>query len=88
MQYCMFISGATVQFDQSDYSASEAGPLEVDVCVVISDLAGELQCNLVVTLSDLPGTFTGMLPTAIQMCNCNSYSSNASYSQMKGWTTQ
>jgi len=58
------------------------------VCVVISDLAGELQCDLVVTLSDLPGTFTGMLPTAIQMYKCNSHSSNVSYSQMKGWTTQ
>ena len=88
MCYCVFISGATIQFDQSDYSASEAGPLEVDVCVVISDLAGELQCDLVVTLSDLPGALTGMLPTAIQMCNCNSCSSNAYYSQMKGWTTQ
>jgi len=59
-----FHSGATVQFEESDYSTSEAGPLEVDVCVVISDLAGELQCDLVVTLSDLPGTLTGMLPTA------------------------
>jgi len=60
----------------------------VDVCVVISDLAGVLQCDLVVMLSDLPGASTGMLPTAIQMYNCNSYSSNASYSQMKGRTTQ
>ena len=62
---CLYtlISGATVQFDQGDYSASEAGPLEVDVCVVISELPGELQCDLVVTLIDLPGTFTGMLPT-------------------------
>jgi len=79
---------ATIQFNQSDYSASEAGPLEVDVCVVISDLAGVLQCDLVVTLSDLPGASTGMLSTAIQTYNCNSYSSNVSYSQMKGWTTQ
>ena len=59
----------------------------MDVCVVISDLAGELQCDLVVTLSDLPGT-AGVLPTAILMCTCNSYSSNVSYLQMKGWTTQ
>ena len=68
----MFISGATLQFNQTQYSASEAGPLEVDVCVVISDLTGELQSDLVVTLDPVPGDVTGTytIPTAI-MRNCN-----------------
>ena len=48
-------------FNETTYSASEAGPLEVDVCVQISDLTGELQSNLIVTLSDLPGTLTGIM---------------------------
>ena len=47
-------------FNETTYSASEAGPLEVDVCVRISDLIGELQSNLIVTLNDLPGNATGM----------------------------
>ena len=42
-------------FNETTYSASEAGPLEVDVCVQITDLTGELQSNLIVTLNDLPG---------------------------------
>ena len=45
----------------------------MDVCVAISDLTGELQCDLVVMLSTSPGIFAGMLPTAIQMCNYDSY---------------
>ena len=46
-------------FNETTYSASEAGPLEVDVCVQISDLTGELQSSLIVTLNDLPGVATG-----------------------------
>ena len=42
-------------FNETTYSVSEAGPLEVDVCVQITDLTGELQSNLIVTLNDLPG---------------------------------
>ena len=57
----MFISGATVVFNETTYSTSEAGPLEVDMCVRISDLTGELQSSLIVTLSDLPGTLTGIM---------------------------
>ena len=49
-------------FNETTYSASEAGPLEVDVCVRISDLTGELQSDLIVTLNDLPGIATGMAP--------------------------
>ena len=48
-------------FNETTYSASEAGPLEVDVCVRISDLTGELQSSLIVTLSDLPGMLTGIM---------------------------
>ena len=48
-------------FNETTYSASEAGPLEVDLCVQISDLTGELQSNLTVTLNDLPGNATGMV---------------------------
>ena len=48
-------------FNETLYSASEAGPLEVDVCVRISDLTGELQSNLIVTLNDLPGGVTGKM---------------------------
>ena len=48
-------------FNETTYSASEAGPLEVDVCVQISDLTGELQSDLIVTLNDLPGIATGMM---------------------------
>ena len=57
----IFISGATLVFNETTYSASEAGPLEVDVCVQISDLTGELQSNLIVTLNDLPSTITGRM---------------------------
>ena len=46
-------------FNETTYSASEAGPLEMDVCVQISDLAGELQSNLIVTLNDMPGAIAG-----------------------------
>ena len=55
----IFISGATLVFNETTYSASEAGPLEVDVCVQISDLTGELQSSLTVTLNDLLGIATG-----------------------------
>ena len=48
-------------FNETTYSASEAGPLEVDVCVQISDLTGELQSSLIVTLNDLPSTITGRM---------------------------
>ena len=84
----MFISGATLQFNQTRYSASEAGPPEVDVCVVISDLTGELQCDLVVTLDPVPGDVTGTytMPTAI-MRNCI-YLHAYSYSQMMVKTSQ
>ena len=58
-------------FNETTYSASEAGPLEVDVCVQISDLTGELQSDLIVTLSDLPGTATGMAPLRLQHFLCN-----------------
>ena len=47
-------------FNETTYSASEAGPLEVDVCVQITDLTGELQSNLIVTLNDLPGVAGAM----------------------------
>ena len=57
----VFISGATLVFNETTYSTREAGPLEVDVCVQLSDLTGELQSNLIVTLSDLPGTLTGIM---------------------------
>ena len=57
----IFISGATLVFNETTYSASEAGPLEVDVCVQISDLTGELQSDLIVTLNDLPSTITGRM---------------------------
>ena len=67
----MFISGATLVFNETTYSASEAGPLEVDVCVGISDLTGELQSDLIVTLSDLPGIATGMAPIRLQPFQCN-----------------
>ena len=48
-------------FNETIYSASEAGPLEVDVCVRIGDLTGELQSNLIVTLNDIPGTAGKMI---------------------------
>ena len=58
-------------FNDTTYSASEAGPLEVDVCVGISDLTGELQSDLIVTLNDLPGIATGMAPIRLQPFQCN-----------------
>ena len=67
ISYFDFISGATLVFNETTYSASEAGPLEVDVCAQISDLTGELQSNLIVTLSDLPGTLTGILLLQFQL---------------------
>ena len=47
-------------FNETTYSASEAGPLEVDVCVQITDLTGDLQSDLIVALNDLPGA-AGMM---------------------------
>ena len=60
-------------FNETTYSASEAGPLEVDVCVQISDLTGELQSNLTVTLSDLPSTAAGMMILRFKHLYVNSF---------------
>ena len=48
-------------FNETTYSASEAGPLEVDVCVQISNLTGDLQSYLIVTLNGLPGAAAGVM---------------------------
>ena len=70
-------------FNETTYSASEAGPLEVDVCVRISDLTGELQSSLIVTLSDVPGISSKMIlrfkPLYINLC----LESFISYPQLK-----
>lgn len=59
-------------FNETTYSASEAGPLEVDVCVQITDLTGELQSDLIVALNDLPGaagmTILWLKPLYVNSC--------------------
>ena len=49
----------TVGFEQTSYSASEDGPLNVWVCAEISNLLGDLECNLVVTFNAVSNNKSG-----------------------------
>ena len=50
----------TVGFAQTSYSASEDGPLNVQVCAEISNLLGDLQCDLVVTFNAVSNNKSGI----------------------------
>ena len=59
----------TVGFEQTSYSASEDGPLNVQVCAEISNLLGDLECNLVVTFNAVSNNKSGkVVRFVIQQC--------------------
>ena len=53
------VETVTVGFDQTSYSTSEDGPLNVQVCAEISNLLGDLECNLVVTFNAVSNNKSG-----------------------------
>ena len=53
------VETVTVGFEQPSYSASEDGPLNVQVCAQISNLQGDLECNLVVTFNAVSNNKSG-----------------------------
>ena len=57
--YSITVETVTVGFEQTSYSASEDGPLNVQVCAVISNLLGDLECNLVVTFNAVSNNKSG-----------------------------
>ena len=60
---CIFspitVETVTVGFEQTSYSASEDGPLNVRVCAEISNLLGDLECNIVVTFDAVSNNKSG-----------------------------
>ena len=67
--YSITVETVTVGFEQTSYSASEDGPLNVRVCAVISNLLGDLECNLVVTFNAVSNNKSGkVLRFVIQQC--------------------
>ena len=55
------VETVSVGFEQTSYSASENGPLNVQVCAEISNLLGDLECNLVVTFNALSNSISGKM---------------------------
>ena len=53
------VGNVTVGFEETSYSASEDGPLNVEVCAEISNLLGDLECNLVVTFNAVSSNKSG-----------------------------
>ena len=63
------VETVTIGFEQTSYSASEDGPLNVQVCAEISNLLGNLECNLVVTFNAVSNTKSGKaVHKYIQQC--------------------
>ena len=59
----------SVGFEQTSYSASEDGPLNVRVCAEISNLLEDLECNLVVTFNAISNNTAGeVVHIFIQQC--------------------
>jgi len=59
----------SVGFEQITYQASENGPLNEEVCAVISNLQGDLECNLTVTFGAVSNNKTGKFHASIQHCD-------------------
>ena len=67
--YPITVETVTVGFEQTSYSASEDGPLNVQVCAQISNLLGDLECNLVVTFNAVSSNKSGkVVRFIIQQC--------------------
>ena len=67
--YSITVETVTVGFEQTSYSASEDGQLNVRVCAVISNLLGDLACNLLVTFNAVSNNKSGkVLRFVIQQC--------------------
>ena len=64
------IAGETVSvgFEQTSYQASENGPLNEEVCAVISNLMGDLECNLTVTFGAVSNNKSGEFHASIHQC--------------------
>ena len=57
--YPITVETVSVGLEQTSYSASEDGPLNVQVCAQISNLLGDLECNLVVTFNAVSSNKSG-----------------------------
>ena len=71
LYYVLFsIAGETVSvgFEQTSYQASENGPLNEEVCAVISNLVGDLECNLTVTFGAVSNNKSGEFHASIHQC--------------------
>ena len=55
------VETVSVGFEQTSYSTSEDGPLNVEVCAQIGNLQGDLECNLVVTFNAVSNNKSGMV---------------------------
>ena len=63
------VGTVSVGFEQTSYSTSEDGPLNVQVCAEISNLQGDLECNLVVTFNAVSNNKSGrVVHNFIQQC--------------------
>ena len=49
--HLMTVETVSVGFQQTSYSTSEDGPLNVQVCAEISNLMGELESNLTINFN-------------------------------------
>ena len=57
--HSLTVGTVTIGFEQTSYSGSEDGPLNVQVCAEISNLLGDLECNLVVTFNAVSNNKSG-----------------------------
>ena len=64
------VETVTVGFNQTSYSASEDGPLNVQVCAEISNLQGDLECNLVVTFNAVSNSTSGKIVHVVVFFLC------------------
>jgi len=51
--HLMTVETVTVGFQQTSYSTSEDGPLNVQVCAEISNLMGDLEFNLTIIFNGI-----------------------------------
>ena len=67
--HSLTVETVSVGFEQTSYSASEDGPLNVRVCAEISNLLEDLECNLVVTFNAISNNTAGeVVHIFIQQC--------------------
>ena len=71
MLFFFSTAGETVSvgFEQTSYQTSENGPLNEEVCAVVSNLMGDLECDLAVTFRAVSNNKTGKFHASIQQCD-------------------